>query len=198
MVYAYVRVSRDHQSCSSQEFEINNWLKSNRLSADVWIRESVSGTLPPEKRKLGKTIRKMRKGDMLVCTEISRLGRNVLMIMGVLNECAQRDIHIRTIKDNFDLSNNINSKIIAFAFALAAEIERNLISQRTKEALADKKAAGVILGRPSGSCKAKEKVWKDREVILMRLRKGEKRKTIAKEYGVHPNTLRRYLGSGED
>lgn len=193
MVYAYVRVSREHQSCSSQEFEIRNYLSANGLSADCWVRESVSGTLPPDKRKLGKTIRKMRKGDLLVCTEVSRLGRNVLMIMSVLNECAQREIHIRTIKDNFDLGNSINSKIIAFAFALAAEIERNLISQRTKEALADRKAAGVVLGRPVGSCKARDAVLKDFEYINKRILGGTPRTMIAHEYGVHPNTLRNYL-----
>ena len=78
----------------------------------------------------------MQKGDLLICTELSRLGRNMLMIMSILNLCSSKGVAIHTIKDNFDLSDNINSKIIAFAFALAAEIERNLISQRTKEALA--------------------------------------------------------------
>jgi len=193
MVYAYVRVSREHQSCSSQRYEIANWLRVNNMVVDSWIMESASGTLPPDKRKLGKAFKRMKKGDLLVCTEISRLGRNVLMIMAVLNECAQREIQIRTIKDNFDLSNNINSKIIAFAFALAAEIERNLISQRTKEALADKKASGVVLGRPVGSFKAKQKILKDRSEILARLERGESRISVARGYGIHPNTLRRYL-----
>lgn len=102
MVYAYIRVSTAEQSGSSQRFEISNWAKSGSVSIDKWVTESVSGTVPVEKRRLGRLLRKMKRDDL-------------------------------------------NSKIIAFAFALAAEIERNLISQRTKEALADKKAAGVIL-----------------------------------------------------
>ena len=157
MVYAYIRVSTAEQSGSSQRFEILNWTKKNNVCVDKWVEESVSGTIPFEKRKLGRLIRKMKPDDLLICTEISRLGRSVLMIMSILNECATSNIHLHTtIKDNFDLSGDLNSKIIAFAFALAAEIERNLISQRTKEALADKKAAGIVLGRPKGSRK-KEK-----------------------------------------
>ncbi len=88
----------------------------------------------------------MKSADMLVCTEISRFGRSMLMIMSVLNACSQKGVFIRTIKDNFNLTDSINSKIIAFAFALAAEIERNLISQRTKEALAARKKASRAYG----------------------------------------------------
>ena len=107
----------------------------------------------------------MRKGDMLICTEISRLGRNMLMIMSILNLCADKGISIHSIKDNFDLSENINSKIIAFAFALAAEIERTLISQRTKEALAVKKLKGIRLGRPPGSSQKMLTVCRDMDKI---------------------------------
>ena len=193
MNYAYVRVSTEQQSCSSQEFEISNWSKSNNVIIHKWIKEEVSGTIPVEKRKLGHIIRRMKPGDLLICTEISRLGRNVLMIMGVLNECSQREIQIRTIKDNFDLSGNINSKIIAFAFALAAEIERNLISQRTREALADKKASGVVLGRPHGSYKCKDAVRNDLEHIKTLHEDGISYKIIAGSYGISTNTLRKYL-----
>lgn len=192
---AYVRVSTDRQSGSSQEYEIKLWAEKHSLPIDRWIRESVSGTVSPGKRKLGSAIRKMKAGDLLICTEISRLGRNMLMIMSILNDCAQRGIRIHTIKDNFDLSDNLNSKIIAFAFALAAEIERKLISQRTREALADKKAAGVILGRPQGSCKKRDEVWRDRELIEAEHGRGVTYAEIARRYGIHANTLRRYLKS---
>jgi DNA invertase Pin-like site-specific DNA recombinase len=137
----------------------------------------------------------MKPDDLLICTEISRLGRNMLMIMSILNDCAGRSIRIHTIKDHFDLDNNLNSKIIAFAFALAAEIERNLISQRTREALSDLKAAGVKLGRPAGSYKMKEEVIRDMEKIQKRLACGESLPMIAKGYGIHRNTLVRYLES---
>ena len=195
MIYAYVRVSTVEQSGSSQEYEIRRWAEREGVVIGKWEVESVSGTVPPAKRKLGRVIRRMRPDDLLVCTEISRLGRNMLMIMSILNDCAARNIRIHTIKDNFDLNNNINSKIIAFAFALAAEIERNLISQRTKEALADRKAAGVRLGRPPGSWKKREEVLRDLPLIRTRISAGEHMKAIAREYGIHRNTLINYLKS---
>lgn len=196
MVYAYIRVSTAEQSGSSQEYEIRHWAEKEGVHIDKWEMESVSGTIPPAKRKLGRLIRRMRPEDLLVCTEISRLGRNMLMIMSILNDCASRGIRIHTIKDSFDLNNNINSKIIAFAFALAAEIERNLISQRTKEALADRKAAGVKLGRPRGSYKKKESVMQDLPKIRARIASGESFPSIARDYGIHRNTLVSYLKSG--
>jgi len=195
MVYAYIRVSTAEQSGSSQEYEIRQWAKKNGVQIGKWLSESVSGTVPVDKRKLGRLLRRMRPDDLLVCTEISRLGRNMLMIMSILNECASRQLRLHTIKDNFDLNNNINSKIIAFAFALAAEIERNLISQRTREALADRKAAGVRLGRPPGSCKSRAAVMQDLPTIRARLAAGETMTRVAREYGIHRNTLLNYLKS---
>ena len=195
MIYAYIRVSTAEQSLSSQEYEIRQWAERQGVAIRRWEAESVSGTVPPSKRKLGRLIRRMKPGDLLVCTEISRLGRNMLMIMSILNDCASRDLRIHTIKDHFDLNNNINSKIIAFAFALAAEIERNLISQRTKEALADRRAAGVRLGRPPGSFNKREEVLQNLPRIRERLASGEHLPAIAREFGIHRNTLLNYLKS---
>ena len=192
-VYAYIRVSTEMQNYSSQEYEIRKYCCSNGIKVDHWLSESVSGTVAVEKRTLGRTIRKMDKGDLLVCTELSRLGRNMLMIMGILNICASKGVSIHTIKDNFDLSDNINSKIIAFAFALAAEIERNLISQRTKEALAAKKLEGVRLGRPAGSSKKREMLKCREQKIVSLLESGHSISMLAKMFGIHRNTLRRYL-----
>lgn len=195
MLYAYVRVSTESQSDSGQRFEIHNWADKHSLQIDKWVSESVSGTVSENKRKLGRLISRLSRGDIIVCTEISRLGRNMLMIMSILNRCAAKGVGIRTIKDNFTLDDNINSKIIAFAFALAAEIERNLISQRTKEALADRKAAGVVLGRPRGSYKNIKQVREDLPGIEARIASGESLANIAKEYNIHRNTLVRYLKS---
>lgn len=157
-IYAYIRVSTAAQSYDSQEYEIKKYCEKRHIAVDKWVTESISGTAAVEKRTLGRLIRKMSSGDMLICTELSRLGRNMLMVMSVLNQCSSKGICIYTIKDNFELCDSINSKIIAFAFALAAEIERNLISQRTREALAQKKMAGVKLGRPTGSSNKKKAV----------------------------------------
>lgn len=197
-VYAYIRVSTAMQSYAGQKYEIERYCSTRGIEVDRWTEESASGTLSVEKRTLGKIIRKMKKGDQLICTELSRLGRNMLMIMGILNLCADKGILIHTIKDNFDLSDNINSKIIAFAFALAAEIERNLISQRTKEALAEKKSEGVKLGRPRGSSKKKVTFCKEYDTVRLMLDSGKTTSFIARKYGIHRNTARKYIKEMEN
>ena len=193
MYYAYIRVSTQEQSCSSQKFEISNWAQKKNVIIDKWIMESVSGTVDAGKRKLGKLIRKMKPGDVIVATEISRLGRNMLMIMGILNDCAKRQICILTIKDNFELSNNINSKIIAFAFALAAEIERNLISQRTKASLDNIKATGKRLGRPFAAQSRKLKLSRNTKKVKELLDMGLTRYRIAKIMDVKPSTVSNFI-----
>lgn len=196
-VYAYIRVSTQLQTHESQKYEITRWCASRGIEIDTWVTESVSGTVAWEKRCLGRAIRRMKSGDMIVCTELSRLGRNLLMIMSILNSCSQKGVVIRSIKDNFELSDSLNSKIIAFAFGLAAEIERNLISQRTKEALAAKKAAGVKLGRPVGKTAKVRKVLSERDKVKELLAGGMSKTAVAKLYGLHRNTLLRCL-SGVD
>ena len=158
MIYGYIRVSTDKQTLENQRYDINQFCDRNIFVIDKWIEETISGSKKLEERKLGKLLKKMKRDDILICSELSRLGRNLLMIMGILNECMNRDIQVWTIKDNYRLGSDINSKVLAFAFGLSAEIERNLISQRTKEALARKKAEGVILGRPKGRKSTKTKL----------------------------------------
>lgn len=193
MIYAYIRVSTEMQTYSNQEFEIRKYCSRMNIVVDKWFSESKSGMIAFEKRTLGEVIRTMKRGDLLICTEISRLGRSMLMIMSILNLCSSKGISIHTIKDNFDLSDNINSKIIAFAFALAAEIERNLISQRTKEALAARKSQGKILGRPVGSSRKKEMIYKKMDEIKSRMKNKESLSSVARLYGIHRNTLKKYL-----
>lgn len=158
MIYGYIRVSTDRQTVENQRFEINNFLDKNQMVCHKWIEETVSGTKEAKDRKLGGLLKKMEKGDILICAELSRLGRNLLMIMSILNECMNKDIQVWTIKDNYRLGSDISSKVLAFAFSLSAEIERNLISQRTKEALARKRSEGVVLGRPKGSKSSQTKL----------------------------------------
>jgi DNA invertase Pin-like site-specific DNA recombinase len=192
-VIAYIRVSTEMQDFSNQEYEIKRFCAKSGLKVTEWISESISGTIRVEKRQLGKAIEAMGKGDLLICSELSRLGRNMLMIMGILNVCSTKGISIHTIKDNFELSDSINSKIIAFAFALAAEIERNLISQRTKEALAVRKMKGIRLGRPPGSSRKRESFKEQHAEIQFSIENGEPMSVIARRLGVHRNTLRKYI-----
>ncbi len=119
-----------------EKFEIERFSRDHQLKIDTWIEETVSGASDLKKRKLGKLMRRLKKGDTLVCTELSRLGRNLYDIMDILNALMKKQVNLWTIKENYRLGNDLNSKVLAFAFGLAAEIERQLISQRTKEALA--------------------------------------------------------------
>ncbi|EPD98883.1 MULTISPECIES: master DNA invertase Mpi family serine-type recombinase [Capnocytophaga] len=193
MIYGYIRVSSDKQTVENQRFEISNFCEKNSLTIDVWVEETISGMTRVENRKLGKLLKKMKKGDVLICSELSRLGRNLLMIMGVLNECMNRDIQVWTIKDNYRLGSDINSKVLAFAFGLSAEIERNLISQRTKEALARKKAEGVVLGRPKGSKSAKTKLTGQEKKIKELLDKRVSYSAIGRILGVHRLTVSSFV-----
>jgi DNA invertase Pin-like site-specific DNA recombinase len=189
MIYGYIRVSTDKQTVENQRFEINNFCERQEIVVTKWIEETISGAKNLEDRKLGKLLKKMRKNDILICSELSRLGRNLLMIMGILNECMNRDIQVWTIKDNYRLGSDINSKVLAFAFGLSAEIERNLISQRTKEALARKRAEGVILGRPIGRRSSKTKLSGQEKKIQELLQKKVSYSAIGRILGVHRLTV---------
>lgn len=195
MIYGYIRVSTDKQTVENQRFEINNFLNNQKLSADSWIEETISGTKNYDKRQLGKLLKKLNSNDILVCTEISRLGRSLFMVMEILNICMKKNCRVWTIKDNFRLGDDIQSKVLAFAFGLSAEIERNLISQRTKEALARKKADGLILGRPKGSLSHKTKLTGKEKMIFNMLKEGYTKVEIIKKLHVSKGTLYRFLSS---
>lgn len=193
MNYGYIRVSTDRQTVENQRYEIKKFCKENSMEVDRWIEETISGTIDVDNRKLGKLLKKLNKGDVLICAELSRLGRSLLMIMSILNHCMKNDIEVWTIKDNYRLGNDINSKVMAFAFGLSAEIERNLISQRTKEALARKKAEGVVLGRPKGSKSKVRKLTGKQEEIKNMLEMRISKASIAKQYKVHRMTLDTFI-----
>ncbi|SHH07536.1 Site-specific DNA recombinase [Flavobacterium fluvii] len=193
MIYGYIRVSTDRQTLENQRFEINEFCKKQEIVVDKWIEETISGTKELENRKLGKLLNKMKKEDVLICSELSRLGRSLLMIMGILNQCMQNEVQVWTIKDNYRLGNDISSKVLAFAFGLSAEIERNLISQRTKEALARKKAEGVILGRPVGCKSTRTKLTGHEKKITTLLNKNVSISAIGRILGVHRLTVSRFV-----
>ncbi len=197
MIYGYIRVSTDKQTVENQRYEINQFCQRQETVVNKWIEETTSGAKNIEDRKLGKLLKKMKKGDVLICSELSRLGRNLLMIMGILNECMNRDIQVWTIKDNYRLGSDINSKVPAFAFGLSAEIERNLISQRTKEALVRKRAEGVILGRPKGRKSAKTKLTGQEKKIQELLDKRVSYSAIGRILGVHRLTVSAFVNTGK-
>jgi DNA invertase Pin-like site-specific DNA recombinase len=193
MIFAYIRVSTDKQTNENQRFELNRFAEQRQWRIDTWTEETVSALKKLEHRKLHGLLAKMRQGDILIITELSRMGRNLMQIMGILNQCMERDIQVFTTKEGYELGNNINAKILAFAFGLSAEIERNLISQRTKEALARKKAEGVVLGRPKGSQSKRKKLTGKSEEIERLLAKKISVSGISRLLGVHRLTVAAHI-----
>lgn len=193
MTYGYIRVSTDKQTVENQRFEILEFAKRNSLVLDSWIEETVSGTIRPENRALGKLLDSIQKDDLIICSELSRLGRSLFMIMSILNKLMEKGARIWTIKDGYRLGDDIQSKVLAFAFGLSAEIERNLISQRTKEALERKKAEGQKLGRPKGSTSDVSKLDGAEIGATIMLMQGISVNQMAKLYGVHRNTVKKFI-----
>ena len=197
MVYGYIRVSSDKQTVENQRFEITNFCKSQKLEINDWIEETISGTKTYKKRQLGRLLGKVGKDDIIICSELSRLGRNLFMIMEILNICMNKECRVWTIQDNYRLGEDIQSKVLAFAFGLSAEIERKLISQRTKEALVRKKAEGIVLGRPRGrkTDETKYKLYPKKTLITELLKTGISKRKIAKICKVDRNTLCRFINT---
>ena len=193
MIYGYIRISTDRQTLENQEFEIRNFAQNQNLQIDRWVKETISGTKDFEKRELGRLIRRLKKSDILICSEISRLGRNLLQIMTILNLCLKKEAQVWTIKDNYRLGSDIQSKVLAFAFGLSSEIERNLISQRTKNSLDKLRAEGKHIGRIRGSKNKTSKLSGKEELIKKLLSQNIKKVKIAKMLNVDYTTLYKYL-----
>jgi len=193
MVYGYIRVSTDKQTVENQRFEIEQFCLKQNLKIERWIEETISGTKSPEKRLLGSLLTKVQKDDLIICSELSRLGRSLFMVMSILNNLMVAGVRVWTIKDNYRLGDNIQSKVLAFAFSLSAEIERDLISQRTKEALAKRRADGVILGRPLGSRSRMVKLSGHEKEIQDLLTKKISKSAIGRILGVNRMTVDSFL-----
>lgn len=194
MVYAYIRVSTDKQDCENQKIGIEKKARQLEVAIDKYIEDAgVSGTREPEKRALGGCLRHLHYGDIIICSEISRLGRQLFMIMRILERCMKVGAKLYTVKEGYELGDNIQAKVLAFAFGLSAEIERDLISQRTKEALARRKAEGQRLGRMPGTKNTYHKLDGKDDFITNAISIGISKSYIARKLRVSTSTLRRYM-----
>lgn len=195
MTYGYIRVSTDKQTVENQRFEIESFARTQNITIDRWIEETISGTKEINKRQLGVLLKKMKKGDMLICSELSRLGRTLFMIMDVLSFCMKKEVELWTIKEGYKLGSDITSKVLAFAFGISAELERNLISARTKEALTRLKNEGKVLGRPKGAKTSVEKhpLYSKKDIIVKLYQKGISQRRMAKLLKVDRNTLSSFI-----
>lgn len=191
MYYAYIRVSTDHQNVNNQKHEILTFAQKQDIQITKWIEEVISSRKSLQERELGKLLRKLKKGDILIATELSRLGRNLLEVMGILQHCLEKDCQIWTLKENYHLGADIQSKVLAFAFSLAAEIERQLISERTKNSLKRLKDEGKHLGRPYGF--KYKKLEKSHNRIVEMLDNNMTKAEIAKIMGCSWITIHRYI-----
>lgn len=195
MVYAYLRVSTDTQSLENQKYEILMYCDRNDLKIDEWVEEVVSATKHIKDRKVGELVKGLKTEDVLIVSELSRLGRNLMEVMHILHDCMEKQVKVFTIKEKYELGDNLNSKVLAFAFGLSAEIEQQLISQRTKEALARKKSEGKKLGRPKGSLSRHTKLSGKEDMIVELLRKKLSVSAIAKIFEVHRLTAHSFIKS---
>lgn len=193
MIYGYIRTSTEKQNNANQRFEIENFATSNQFTIDKWVEETISSKKKLDDRKLGKLLKKLKPDDLLVTSELSRLGRNLLQIMSILHFCMDIGCRVWTIKDNYRLGSDLQSKVLAFAFGLSAEIERNLISQRTKNSLDKLRAEGKHIGRSKGSKNKTTKLSGKDELIQQLLSQKIKKIEIAKILNVDYTTLYKYL-----
>lgn len=191
MIYGYCRISTNHQQLCNQRHEIQTFADKNNIEINKWLEETISSREPLNERKLGKTLKKLKKGDILIASELSRLGRNLLEVMGILQNCLEKDCQIWTLKENYRLGADIQSKVLAFAFGLASEIERQLISERTKNSLQRLKDEGRHLGRPYGF--TYKKLEKKHNKIKELLDKNVSKSEIARLMGCTWSTLHRYI-----
>ncbi len=192
MITGYIRVSTGKQHPENQKDEISRYAAANNWTIEKWTIEVVSGKKEIKGRKLGGLLRRLKKGDTIIVTEISRLSRSLTDIMEIMGRCLKKGINIYTTKEQYKFDDSINSKVLCFAFGLVAEIERNLISMRTKEALAARKAEGKPLGRQKGEA-PKMKILNDNiDRVRSMIAAGASNKAIYTRFGVSKATFYKF------
>ncbi len=192
-IIGYIRVSSNKQTVEHQRYEMKRFALKNNLKINRWIEETISSRQTLTKRKLGQLLDTLHDGDILISCEISRLGRSLLEVMRILETCLNKNCQVWTIKENYRLGNDIQSKVMAFAFGLAAEIERNLISERTRSSLANIKAAGKKLGRPISPESKRMKLSSNTDKIQGLLIQGFSKSEIARLMHTERHTIRRFI-----
>ena len=192
MIVGYIRVSTSKQHPENQMDEIRRYAEQNGLVVDNWVSEIVSGKKMSSGRKLGKLLSKMKSGDILIVSEVSRLSRTLTDIMAIMGKCLNKNISLLTVKEQYRFDNSINSKILCFAFGLVAEIERNLISLRTKEALAQRKAEGKTLGRRKGFTPKINFLYSRKNEIIELKKKGTTVAEICSKYDICRDTYYKF------
>ncbi len=180
---AYLRASTNKQEVNNQKLEILEYARLHQLNVDDFIQITISSRKTTKQRRIDELLEKLNGGDTLIATELSRLGRSTAEVIGLINQLLAKKVRVILIKQNLDVTGqDMTSKIIITLFSLFAELERDLISVRTKEALASKKAQGIKLGKPKGTIQ-KSIYDKDLELIKEWLTLGLSGRKISKNLG---------------
>ncbi len=187
----YLRVSTQDQDLEKNKADILQLANNKNLGRVEWLEDKVSGTKDWRERKIGEVLLTLTEGDTIIVSELSRLGRSNLQILEIMKIAKERGIAIHSVKGGWSLNGTMESKIVLYMFAMIADIERDLISERTKEGLRAAKASGKQLGRPKGKGKSKLDPFKEEIVAL--LRNGSTQKYIAMRYGCTPANLNNWL-----
>lgn len=187
----YLRVSTRDQDLEKNKADILRLANDKDMGKVEFVEEKISGTKDWRSRKLGEAINSLSRGDRIIVSELSRLGRSTLQILEIMKEAKEKGISVYSVKGSWSLNGTMESKILLNVFAMVSEIERDLISERTREALRARKEAGVKLGRPKGP--GKSKLDKYEEEIIALLRNGSKKSYVAKRYGASPANLGNWL-----
>ena len=192
-IIGYLRVSTSDQNTDKDKAEILRLVHDKHLGSGhvVFVEEKASGKKPWRERRIAEIMDDLIEGDNLVVSEISRLGRSMLEIMEILSIATDRKIRVYAVKGDWELANNMQSKVMAMVFSIAAEIEHDLNSQRTRAALQAKKARGERLGRPPGPGKSKLDPY--RLEIEALLKNGASKTFVAKRYGTSTSNLHKWL-----
>jgi DNA invertase Pin-like site-specific DNA recombinase len=193
--FAYLRVSKVDQDLEKNKVDILKLANDLHLGHVRFIEEKISGKVTWRKRQIAVILEQAEAGDTIIVSELSRLGRSMLECMEILSLAMHKGIRIYAVKGNWQLNNSIQSKIVAMAFAMAAEIERDLISQRTTEALAARKQQGMSLGRPKGVGKSKLDAYQGEITAL--LKNGATKTWIARKYGTTRRNLSHWMKQHE-
>ncbi|GLV61149.1 resolvase [Dictyobacter sp. S3.2.2.5] len=178
-IIAYLRTSTDKQDLNNQKLEILEWTRKQDLKIDEFVEITISSRKTSKQRRIEEILHMLASSDMLIVTELSRLGRSTAEVIALVNELVARNIRVIILKQNLDISqHDMHSKVIITLFSLFAELERDLISLRTKESLAAKKRQGQTLGKPKGTLQ-KSKFDADQERIKDLLKLGLSVRKIA-------------------
>jgi DNA invertase Pin-like site-specific DNA recombinase len=182
-ILAYIRASTDKQNVSHQKYEILEYARKNSLVVNDYIELTVSSRKSSKQRRIDELLNQLASQDTLIVTELSRLGRSTSEVLALVNALIDNQVRVIIIKQNLDICrHDLNSKVIITLFSLFGELERDLVSLRTKEALAAKKAQGIKLGKPTGTIQ-KSKFDQDRDRITELLGLGLSVRKIAKLMG---------------